>query len=136
MSSDNVDTLKRAREAWDADNLNTFLAEADPEVEWHTAIGEALQGKGGTYRGHDGVREAWDEYRVTAWGGFTSEAEEIRDLGDSVLLLGHLDVSARTSGIDLGQEFGQLITFRDGKILRAQDFLSHADALRAVGLSE
>ena len=136
MSQENVETLQRAREAWDADNLDAFLAEADPEVEWHTAIERALEGTESTYRGHDGMREVWEEYRGEAWGGFTSQVQEIRDLGESLLLLGHLEVSGRTTGIELGQEFGQLVTFRDGKILRSQDFLSHAQALEAAGLSE
>jgi ketosteroid isomerase-like protein len=136
MSQENVETLQRARAAWDAHDLDAFLAEADPQVEWHTALERALEGSGSTYRGHEGVRKAWDEYRGEAWGGFTSQVQEIRDLDESVLLLGHLDVTGRTTGIELSQEFGQLVTFRGGKILRSRDFLSHTEALAAAGLSE
>jgi ketosteroid isomerase-like protein len=136
MSRENVETLQRAREAWDADDLNAFLAELDLEAEWHTALEQALEGRASTYRGHDGMRKAWSEYRGEAWGGFTSQIQEIRDLGESVLILGHLDLTGRTSGIEFNQEFGQLVTFRDGKILRSEDFLSHAEALEAVGLTE
>jgi ketosteroid isomerase-like protein len=136
MSQENVETLQRVRAAWDADDLDAFLAEADPEVEWHTALERALEGSGSTYRGHDGVREAWDELRSEAWGGITSQIQEIRDLGESVLLLGHLDVTGRTTGIGFSEELGQLVTFRGGKILRSQDFLSHAEALEAAGLEE
>jgi ketosteroid isomerase-like protein len=136
MSQENVATLQRARAAWDAHDLDAFLAEADPQVEWHTALERALEGSGSTYRGHEGVRKAWDEYRGEAWGGFTTQVQEIRDLGESVLLLGHLDVTGRTTGIELSQEFGQLVTFRGGKILRSRDFLSHTEALAAAGLSE
>ena len=136
MSQENVATLQRARAAWDAHDLDAFLAEADPQIEWHTALERALEGSGSTYRGHEGVRKAWDEYRGEAWGGFTSQVQEIRDLGESVLLLGHLDVTGRTTGIELSQEFGQLVTFRGGKILRSRDFLSHTEALAAAGLSE
>ena len=112
------------------------MAEADPEVEWHTAIEQALEGRGRTYRVHDGLRKAWDEYRSETWGGLLNQIQEIRDLGESVLVLGHLDVSGRTTGIDSSQEFGQLVTFRGGKILRTHDFLSHVEALEAAGLSE
>ena len=65
-----------------------------------------------------------------------NQIQEVRDLGDSVLVLGHLDVSGRTSGVEFSQELGQLVTFRGGKILRTQDFLTHAEALQAAGLSE
>ena len=136
MSQENVETLRRARDAWNADNQDAFLAELDPEVEWHTAIEQALEGRGSTYRGHDGVRQAWDDFRGEAWGGFTSQIQEIRDLGESVLLLGHLDVTGRTTGIEFSEELGQLVTFRGGKVVRSQDFLSHAEALEAAGISE
>jgi ketosteroid isomerase-like protein len=136
MSQENVETLQRAQEAWNADDLDAWLAEADPEVEWHTALEQALEGRGRTYRGHDGVRKAWEEYRSEAWGGLMNRIQEIRDLSDSVLVLGHLDVRGRTSGIESSQEFGQIVRFRGGKILRTDDFLSHAEALEAAGLRE
>ena len=134
MSRENVETIQRVQEAWNAEDLDAWLAEADPEVEWHTALEQAVEGRGSTYRGHDGLRKAWDEYRSETWGGLMNQIQEIRDLGDSVLVLGHLDVSGRTSGVEFTQQFGQLVTFRGGKVLRTHDFLSHADALAAAGL--
>ena len=136
MSRENLETIQRAQEAWNAEELHAWLAEADPEVEWHTAIEQALEGRGRTYRGHDGLREAWDEYGSETWGGLMNQIQEIRDLGESVLVLGHLDVSGRTTGIEFSQEFGQLVTFRGGKILRTHDFWDHDEALEAAGLSE
>ena len=106
MSQENVETLQRVRAAWDADDLDAFLAEADPQVEWHTALERALEGSGSTYRGHEGVRKAWDEYRGEAWGGFTTQVQEIRDLGESVLLLGHLDVTGRTTASSSARNSG------------------------------
>jgi ketosteroid isomerase-like protein len=136
MSQENVDTVQRAHEAWNADDLDAFLAELDPEVEWHPSIEPALEGKETTYRGLDDVRKAWEEYRGGAWGRLTTQIQEIRDLGESVLVLGHLDVTGRTTGIGFSEELGMLVTFRGGKILRSRDFLSHAEALNAAGLTE
>ena len=136
MSQQNLETFQRAQEAWNTENLDAWLAELDPEVEWHTALEQALEGSGTIYRGHDDLRKGWDAYRGESWGGFMNQIQEIRDLGESVLVLGHLDVSGRTSGFESRQEFGQLLHFRGAKILRSQDFLSHADALEAAGLRE
>jgi hypothetical protein len=61
------------------------LAELDPEVEWHPSIEPALEGGETTYRGLDGARKAWDEYRSGAWERLTIQVQEIRDLGESVL---------------------------------------------------
>jgi ketosteroid isomerase-like protein len=136
MSRENVETVRRAFEAWNADDLDALLAELDPEVEVHPSIEPALEGGEATYRGHDGMRKAWDEYRGGAWERLTAEIQEIRDLGESVLVLGHIEVTGRTTGIGFREEAGQLVTFRGGKILRTRDFLSHAEALEAAGLEQ
>ena len=56
--------------------------------------------------------------------------------GDSVLVLAHIDLTARTTGLEFTEEIGSLMTFRGGKVITSQDFLSHAEALKAAGLSE
>jgi ketosteroid isomerase-like protein len=134
MSQENVETVQRAVAAWNADDLDACLAELDPDVEWHPSIEPGLEGTATTYRGHDGARRAWREYRGEAWDRLTSRPQEVRDLGESVLLLGQMDLTARTTGIEISQELGELFEFREGKIVRVRDFLTHAEALEAAGL--
>jgi uncharacterized protein len=136
MSEENVEIVRGVYEAWNADDFDAFLAGLDPEVEWHPSIEPALEGGETIYRGHDGARKAWDDYRGGAWERLTIRIQEIRDLGESVLVLGHLNLTARTTGIRFHEEVGSLMTFRGGKILRSEDFLSHAKALEAAGLRE
>ena len=132
MSEENVETFRRALEAWNADDLDAFLAELDPEGEWHPSIEPALEGGETVYRGHDGVRKAWDNYRGGAWERLTLQVQEIRDLGESVLVLGHIDLTARTTGIEFSEEVGMLLDLPSGKVL-SRDFLSHAEALKPPG---
>ncbi len=115
MSEQNVEAVRRAYEAWNADELDAFLAELDPECEWHPSIEPALEGKETAYRGLDEVRKAWNDYRGGAWERLTGQPQEIRDLGESVLVLGHIALLNRTTGIEFREEVGQLITFRAGK---------------------
>jgi ketosteroid isomerase-like protein len=136
MSQENVEAVRRGYRAWNTDDLDAFLAELDPEVEWHPSIEPALEGGETTYRGLDGARKAWDDYRGGAWERLTIRIQEIRDLGDSVLALGHIDLTARTTGLEFTEEVGSLMTFRGGKVIISQDFLSHAEALEAAGLAE
>ena len=136
MSEENVETVQRAVEAWNADDLDAFLAELDADVEWHPSIEPGLEGKATIYRGHDGARRSWREYRGEAWESLKNRPQEIRDLGESVLLLGYMDITARATGIEFSQELGELIEFRAGKIVRVHDYLTHAEALEAAGLSE
>jgi ketosteroid isomerase-like protein len=136
MSEENVEVVRRGVQAWNADDLDAFLAELDPEVEWHPSIEPALEGGETTYRGHDGARKAWDDYRGGAWERLTMRIQEIRDTGESVLVLGQADLTARTTGLAFSEEVGSLMTFRGGKVITSQDFLSHAEALEAAGLRE
>lgn len=136
MSRENVESVRRAVEAWNADDLDAFLAELDSEVEWHPAIQPGLEGRATVYRGPDGAREIWRQDRGEAWERLVNRPRELRDLGESVLALGHLDLTARRTGIEFSQEVGEVFDFRAGKIVRIRDFLTHAEALEAVGLTE
>jgi ketosteroid isomerase-like protein len=135
MSQENVEAVRRAIEAWNADDLDAFLAELDTDVEWQPAIESGLEGEATTYRGHDGARKVWREDRGESWERLTNRPHEFRDLGESVLVLGHLDVTARKTGIQFSQEVGEVFDFRAGKIVRIRDFLTHAEALEAAGLA-
>jgi ketosteroid isomerase-like protein len=135
MSRENVQTVQRAVDAWNADDLDAFLAELDADVEWHPAIEPGLEGKATIYRGPEGARMIWRQDRGDAWERLTNRPQELRDLGDSVLALGHLELTARTTGIEFRQEVGEVFDLRAGKIVRIRDFLTHAEALEAAGLS-
>jgi ketosteroid isomerase-like protein len=136
VSQANVEIVRRTVEAWNADDLDAALAEIHADVEWHPSLEPALEGKGTTYKGHEGARRAWAEYRGEAFERLTAQIEEIRDLGESVLVLGHFVVIARTTHIEFDTEVGLLMTFRDGKIATSHDYLSHQRALEAAGLRE
>jgi ketosteroid isomerase-like protein len=136
VSEENVQTVQRVIEAWNADDLDAFLAELDADVEWQPAIEPGLEGKATTYRGHDGARKIWRQDRGEAWKRLINRPQEFRDLGESVLALGHIDLTARVTGIEFRQEVGEVFDLRAGKIVRIRDFLTHAEALEAAGLSE
>jgi ketosteroid isomerase-like protein len=136
MSQENVESVQRAVEAWNADDLDGFLAELDADVEWHPAIEPGLEGRATIYRGHEGAQKIWRENRGGAWERLTNRPQEFRDLGQSVLALGQIGLIARKTGIEFSQEVGEVFDFRGGKIVRIRDFLTHAEALEAAGLRE
>ena len=136
MSQKNVEIARRCYDAWNRDDLEAFLAELDPECVWHTAIEGSAEGDTMMYRGHDGVRQVWRDYRGGVFSRFESWESEVLDLGDSVLRLGRFRVTGRTSGVEMESEFAQHVVIRDGLIVSSRDYLSHAEALEAAGLSE
>ena len=136
MSRENVEVVHRCVEAWQRDDLDAWLSTLDPAMEWHAAFERLVGGTGSIYRGIEGMREFWTAYR-TELEDFQVEAQEARDLGDDrVLLLGHIRWRGPASRIELESEVGLVYTLRNGKLVRSMDYLSHDEALEAVGLSE
>ena len=126
MSQQNVDAFRRQHQAWNRNDLDAWIECFDPEVQWSALLEE--------FRGHAGIRRAWHSFKVDLQ--LKARFDDIRDLGDSVLALGELTGSGRTTGLNLSAEIAQLAAFRDGKILSFRDFGSHAEALEAAGLRE
>jgi ketosteroid isomerase-like protein len=126
MSQENVESFKRGVEAWNRGDFDAWIDRFDPEVEW-VALMEV-------YRGHAGARQAWESFKRDAQ--LTARFDDIRDLGDSLLALGEMKVTGQTTRLNFTGELAQLLTYRDGRIVRSCDFRSHAEALEAVGLSE
>ena len=52
------------------------------------------------------------------------------------MLLADMPMRAQASGVPLTQTYAGVSTLKDGRVIRQHDFLDHAEALAAVGLSE
>src|ERR1700716_399092 len=136
MSQENVEIVRRGLAAWASEDFDVWLSTCDPDVEWHTVLERLVEGPESVYRGTDGVRRLWHFYR-TELDNFEIEAQEIRDMGDDrVVLLGRLRWRGPASGIESESPLGMVITLNRGKIIRSLDYLSHREALEAVGLAE
>jgi ketosteroid isomerase-like protein len=126
MSRENVEAFMRYVEAWNEDDFDTWITLFDPKLEW-SALMEV-------FRGHAGAKEAWQSFKGDM--RLKVRFDEVRDLGESVLALGEITGTGRTTRLDMAGELAQLATFRRGKIVSFRDFASHAAALEAAGLRE
>jgi ketosteroid isomerase-like protein len=129
MSQENVDAFRRNNEAVSRRDIEAFLEALDPDVEFIPRRA-AVQG---VYRGHEGARkflaenaESFDLYQVSH--------QEVRDLGDRLLAFGTVRVRGKESGVEITTSTAMVATFRDGKMVRAEDFGERSEALKAVGL--
>ena len=89
-------------------------------------------GTEGAYRGITGI----EEFRADTEQVFEKfEVHcELLDLGERVLAWGKVDVRARVSGIEVDVPMGSVFEFRDGKVVRWEDFGSKEKAMEALGL--
>ena len=93
-------------------------------------------GRGDEYHGHDGLRAivgVWTEN----FDDFELAIQEVREVGDRVLVLGETTGRIKGSGVPIRQPLGMVWSgFRDGKIGDQRNFLTWQQALEAVGLRE
>ena len=79
---------------------------------------------------------AWMKDWFSRFTDFQFEVDEVLDLGDRVLAVTTHRGKGRASGVPVEMQTAQVLTVRDGKIVRQENFPSRAEALEAVGLSE
>jgi hypothetical protein len=103
-----------------------------PDAEFEFPSGLQTLGLGGTFHGHEGRIEVSNKL-IEIWGS-ELEPAYLLDLGDRLLNLGSWHTQAHGSGIALDQELAQLITLRDGLVIRDQMSFSWEEGLKAAGL--
>ena len=139
MSEENVEIVRRAVAEFQAgmergDPGAFFDSEAvADDYEW-IFEGAALDGRS-VWRGRDGFLEfmrTWTE-EFEGW----SIRFELIDAGDDrVVGLTHQSATGKESGVPVELNVGQIYELEDGRLVRARNYLSHAEALEAAGLSE
>ena len=136
MSQENVDLLKglfTAGQSLDREQLLAALPQmipeiCDPEIEW---IEDPKRADGRTFSGHAGVRESWERW-LEGFDEYGFEIESIEDHGERVMVTAVEHGRGSTSGADVSARVHILCTFRDGKVLRYEEFYDEADAAAAL----
>ena len=135
MSQQNVEAFKRAVEANNRRDVEAFLEELDPEVEWHPGLPALLGGEATVGRGHEGARELLrDVYDALAV--FHLEISEIRDLGDRIVAIGRMRARGRESGAETESPWHYVVQYENGKATLIRTYLERKEALDAAGLRE
>ena len=133
MSQEKVEVVRLTFEAigrWDIDAL---LKLYDPEIEYLPLTGTRVESGG--YIGHAGVREYFEEV-AEIWEELHPRADDVRTIGDDVLVLGGCAVRGRGSGAESDSPMAWVLTVRNGKVTRHRGYATRDEALEAVGLGE
>jgi ketosteroid isomerase-like protein len=129
VSSADLETVRRGIDAYNRGDVDELIALSDPDV-CMVPIRALLEGS--EYRGHDGVRrfladmdEDWTEREVIA--------DELRELGDSVVVLGSFRAVGRASGTEITHPLAWVAEIREGRLARMRAFTDQEAALREAG---
>jgi ketosteroid isomerase-like protein len=130
----NVELHRRALDAFNAHDVEAFLAFADPGVEYHAVLA-AVSGTT-VYHGHEGVR-AWFKDFEDVWDDqVRAEPEVYFAVGERTLLLYRLRARGRQSGAEVTMQFAQVATWRDGLAVEVKIYTDRKEALRELGVSD
>ena len=130
MSAENVEIVRRVFDEWKLGKVGDMEIRSNfhPDVEF-LPLRAATEG---AYRGLAGIKKfVADTQQVFEEFDFRYD---LLELGERVLAWGHVHVRARQSGIETDISMGGVFEFRDGKIVRWEDFGSKDRALEALGM--
>jgi ketosteroid isomerase-like protein len=128
MSEENVELARKELEYWNRGDFDAFVGLWDDDVVLRAAEGWPER----VFYGKDAVRSFYEGFAEVV--GRDSVIEDLIDAGDSVVLRMRAHMTGEKSGIEGDMQFSQVATFRRGKIVRAEFFWDHQEALEAAGL--
>jgi ketosteroid isomerase-like protein len=132
MSRENVELARLVYEYFNSREFSHVPEFVAPDVEIDLSRNVFNPVK---FNGYEGVEQAvsmiddvWDDFRFVP--------EQLIDAGNQVVVVVKLSGKGKGSGAPVDQRDTHVITLRDGKCVRLQVYPDHAEALKAVGLSE
>jgi len=132
VSQRTLQIVETGLQAFNRRDLESFAELATEDFVWLPALPGAVEG--GSYRGRSGISRYFSESQNT-WEQLTVLAEDLRDLDDSVLMLGRALGRGLGSGVEVETPLAFIAEFRGEKISKVSTYLNHADALTAAGLA-
>jgi ketosteroid isomerase-like protein len=128
VSSQNAEIVRRSLERWNDGDLEGFIENVDPEIEWRTS--GLYPGVDPVYYGREGFRNFWRDFHEM-WQTLTMELRDVVSLGDRVAFAFHFDATGR-DGVRAGRDQASLATIRNGLLFRIENYASWDEALAAL----
>ena len=133
MSRENVEMVKAFFSAYNARDADVCDRLFDPDAEVITVstrggLPGVSWGRGESRRYFEALDEAWANLRI--------EIEDYRGLDDSVVAIGCVRGTGKSSGVQVEEPFAVLFVIRDSVFVRVDSYSDPSDALEAAWLSE
>src|SRR5829696_1663661 len=127
MSQENVEIVKRLFAAVARGDVEAAIAGATPDGVIDAS--RRILG-GGTYSGHQGIRDYFAMLAET-WSDVRTEAEDFIDAGDSVVVPIRIVNTGRSSRLSVNARAAWIAQIHEGKVARMTVYQSRNEALKA-----
>ncbi len=131
MSAQNKQTIEAMYAAFGRGDIPFVIGALDPEIEWWEAENFVYADKN-PYRGPQSVLEGVFMRLGMEWDGFAVAPEEVLDAGDTVVGRGYYMGKYRQTGREVRAQFAHVFKFRDGKVVKFQQYTDTAQFRQAT----
>ena len=118
---DNASVVRGVYEAFAEGDVSKLLEVLDDKVEWHEAE-HVTYWPGGAFIGPQAVLEGVLARIPKDFDGLTIDLERIVGCGDTVLAEARYRGTVRATGLALDAQVAHIWDFRDGKVVRWQQY--------------
>lgn len=125
MSQENAKVVQSMYAAFANGDIGTVIAALDPQVEWWEAE-NFIYDDGNPYTGPDAVLNGVFARIGAEWEDFAVSPKEVLDAGDTIIGHGYYSGTYRKNGKQARAQFAHLFTFRDGKVVKFQQYTDTA----------
>lgn len=137
MEQSNIELARQGmREAFNAlagGDIDVWLDYFHPEAVFVLVGGfETLVGR--EFHGREGIRRFLEDWRAT-FEQVVFEVEQVLPAGERILVVVSQRTRGRAGGVETKMRWGILLSFRDGLVVRAENYYDVDDALEAAGLA-
>ena len=133
MSAQNKQTIEDLYAAFGRGDIPFILGVFHPEIEWWEAEGFVYADKN-PYRGPQAVLGGVFARLANEWESFKATPDEVLDAGETVVACGHYTGKFLPTERDVRAQFAHVFKFRDGKIVRFQQYTDTAQFQEAVSV--
>lgn len=131
MSQDNVKIVRSMYDAFGRGDVPSVLSVLDPQIEWLEAE-NFIYADRNPYIGPDAILEGVFMRLATEWDGFAVSPEEVLDAGETVVARGYYSGTYKKTGKKVRAQLAHFFTFRDGKVIKFQQYTDTAQFEQAV----
>jgi ketosteroid isomerase-like protein len=125
--SSNAELIGNALDHISRAEIPQLLEMLDPEIEWRPPAQGTLDR---VYKGHDGVQKLFDQL-YEAWETIEHKPIKLVEGGNNSVVVTHVKLHGRTSGLDMDEVWAYVLDIRDGKFVHVAMYTDPAEAVKA-----
>ena len=138
MSQENVELVRRGFELFNQGGPRALIDADLVSSEFVLDVSGAGIPGVGIYRGREGFRAFFEDdwFRAFPFEDWEIEVEELIDHADRVIAMNRQRGRGASSGVAADLELGNIITIRDGEIVRIEVYRDREKVLEVAGLKK